>query len=567
MMERMVSCDETEGMATASRGAPLQLPPAKSVIVYRNGDPFFTGRRFLINKQVSTFDTFLNQVTKGINAPFGAVRNIYTPKQGHRVLDLDDLENGASYVAAGVEKFKTLDYLQITTKKPQKKTNEMIRPVVHSRIVVSARWRKYNYEPCTINIFTNGDLLIPPVRLLLPKYIIQDWNRVLALITEKVHLRTGAVQRLCTLDGRSLLGAAELDNHQHYVAVGSEKFKKLPYYQALSKKITGRETQGFHSDLLPPIRRGRKFRGRFELQHISQGGSSDSGMLASPQQSEGDSSHSTTDGQVLVGLPQTVQGQSKDLEAKPSREKNSIFRAKPMKVKHHKHSTGPLAEYEDNGVFKAQDTRKETQGAAEVPAEIVYEEEIPPYDDNMSTNHKEDLHYEVDGYENRREQWNDPNGWTGDEDGLVENVQKYNKSEEDSLYNNVDRNTLILGNFNALPSGTDGGFHGEEEDLGKKHSRPAHDDKVAGVTSEQKSLQSAQKESHESAKWQELAEKQENVDEVSELEKAPKGQEKFRKLFGFHCRRSAKAKGRSFRCTDLMVIKITNEESLPCSRP
>ncbi|XP_072354811.1 doublecortin domain-containing protein 2 isoform X9 [Scyliorhinus torazame] len=464
MMERMVSCDETEGMATASRGAPLQLPPAKSVIVYRNGDPFFTGRRFLINKQVSTFDTFLNQVTKGINAPFGAVRNIYTPKQGHRVLDLDDLENGASYVAAGVEKFKTLDYLQITTKKPQKKTNEMIRPVVHSRIVVSARWRKYNYEPCTINIFTNGDLLIPPVRLLLPKYIIQDWNRVLALITEKVHLRTGAVQRLCTLDGRSLLGAAELDNHQHYVAVGSEKFKKLPYYQALSKKITGRETQGFHSDLLPPIRRGRKFRGR-------------------------------------------------------------------------------------------------------VPAEIVYEEEIPPYDDNMSTNHKEDLHYEVDGYENRREQWNDPNGWTGDEDGLVENVQKYNKSEEDSLYNNVDRNTLILGNFNALPSGTDGGFHGEEEDLGKKHSRPAHDDKVAGVTSEQKSLQSAQKESHESAKWQELAEKQENVDEVSELEKAPKGQEKFRKLFGFHCRRSAKAKGRSFRCTDLMVIKITNEESLPCSRP
>ncbi|XP_038656256.1 doublecortin domain-containing protein 2 isoform X5 [Scyliorhinus canicula] len=539
-------------MATASRGAPLQLPPAKSVIVYRNGDPFFTGRRFLINKQVSTFDTFLNQVTKGINAPFGAVRNIYTPKQGHRVLDLDDLENGASYVAAGVEKFKTLDYLQITTKKPQKKTNEMIRPVVHSRIVVSARWRKYNYEPCTINIFTNGDLLIPPVRLLLPKYIIQDWNRVLALITEKVHLRTGAVQRLCTLDGRSLLGAAELDNHQHYVAVGSEKFKKLPYYQALSKKITGRETQGFHSDLLPPIRRGRKVRERFELQHISQGGSSDSGMLASPQQSEGDSSHSTTDGQVLVGLPQTVQGQSKDLEAKPSREKNSIFRAKPMKVKHHKHSTGPLAEYEDNGVFKAQDTRKETQGAAEVredadmrvdlpidqvPAEIVYEEEIPPYDDNMSTNHKEDLHYEVDGYENRREQWNDPNGWTGDEDGLVEDVQKYNKSKEDSLYNNVDRNTLILGNSNALPSGTDGVFHGEEENPGKKRSRPAHDDKVAGVTSEQKSLQSAQKEtvSHESATWQELAEKQENVDEVSELEK--------------------------------MVIKITNEESLPCSRP
>ncbi|XP_067878395.1 doublecortin domain-containing protein 2 isoform X3 [Heterodontus francisci] len=546
-------------MATSSRGVPPQPPAAKSVIVYRNGDPFFTGRRFLINKQVSTFDTFLNQVTKGINAPFGAVRNIYTPKEGHRVFDLDELENGASYVAAGVEKFKTLDYLQITTKKPQKKINEMIRPVVHSRIIVSARWRKYNYEPCTINIFTNGDLLVPPVRLLLPKYTIQDWNRVLALITEKVHLRTGAVQRLCTLDGRLLLGAAELDNNQYYVAVGSEKFKKLPYYQALSKKITGRETQGFHSDLLPPIRRGRKVRGKFELLHLSHGGSSDSGLLSSPQQSEGDSSHSTTDGQVLVGPSQTIQGQSKDLEAKPSREKNSIFRAKPMKVKHHKHSTGPLAEYEDNGVFKAQDTRKETQGAAEVredadmrvdlpidqvPAEIVHEEEIPPYDNITSTaNHEEDFHYGVDDYETRREQWNDPNGWTGDEDGLVENVQEYNKTKEDSQSNNVDGNTIILGNSIALPSVTDG-LHSKQKDPRKEGSRPTHDGYFAGAASEQKSLQSAQKDpvSHKLETWQELAEKQEHVDEVSELEKAPRGKEKFRKLFGFHFRRSARSK-------------------------
>ncbi|XP_051881198.1 doublecortin domain-containing protein 2 isoform X3 [Pristis pectinata] len=543
-------------MATASRGAPPQPPAAKSVIVYRNGDPFFTGRRFLINKQVSTFDTFLNQVTKGINAPFGAVRNIYTPKEGHRVFDLDELENGASYVAAGVEKFKTLDYLQITTKKPQKKINEMIRPVVHSRIIVSARWKKYNYEPCTINIFTNGDLLIPPVRLLLPKHTVQDWNRVLALITEKVHLRTGAVQRLCTLDGRPLLGAAELDNNQYYVAVGSEKFKKLPYYQVLSKKITVRETPGFHSDLLPPIHRGRKARGRFEAHDISHGESSDSGFLSSPQQSEGDSSHSTTDGQVLVGAPQMVQGQSKDLEAKPSREKNSIFRAKPMKVKHHKHSAGPLAEYEDNGVFKAQDPRKETQDAAEVredadmrvdlpidqvPAEIVHEEEIPPNDNDTSTdNHKEeDLLHGMEDYGIIKEQWNDPNGWTGDEDGLVENIQEYSKTKEDGLPNNIDRNTRVLENSDALPSSTDE-LYSEQEDPGNEVYRPAHDDEIAGVGSEQ----STQKDpvSLKSETWLKPAEKQEHVDEVSRLEKAPRGQEKFRKLFGFHFRRSSKSK-------------------------
>ncbi|XP_072107281.1 doublecortin domain-containing protein 2 isoform X6 [Mobula birostris] len=532
-------------MATASRGAPPQPPAAKSVMVYRNGDPFFTGRRFLINKQVSTFDTFLNQVTKGINAPFGAVRNIYTPKEGHRVFDLDELENGGSYVAAGVEKFKTLDYLQITTKKPQKKINEMIRPVVHSRIIVSARWKKYNYEPYTINIFTNGDLLIPPVRLLLPKHTVQDWNRVLALITDKVHLRTGAVQRLCTLDGRPLLGAAELENNQYYVAVGSEKFKKLPYYQVLSKKVTVRETQGFHSDLLPPIRRGQKTRGKFELHDISHGESSDSGFLSSPQQSEGDSSHSTTDGQVLVGAPQMVQGQSKYLEAKPSREKNSIFRAKPMKVKHHKHSAGPLAKY-DNGVFKAQDPRKETQDAAEmlpnlVPAEIVHEEEIPPYDNDTSANiHKdEDLLHGMEDYGMIKEQWNDPNGWTGDEDGLVENIQEYSKSKEDGLPNNTDHNTRVLETSDALPSSTDG-LYCEQEDAGNEVYHATHDDEIAGVASEQ----STQKDpvSLKSERWHEPAEKQEHVDEVSELEKVSRGQEKFRKLFGFHLRRSAKFK-------------------------
>ncbi|XP_072107285.1 doublecortin domain-containing protein 2 isoform X10 [Mobula birostris] len=504
-------------MATASRGAPPQPPAAKSVMVYRNGDPFFTGRRFLINKQVSTFDTFLNQVTKGINAPFGAVRNIYTPKEGHRVFDLDELENGGSYVAAGVEKFKTLDYLQITTKKPQKKINEMIRPVVHSRIIVSARWKKYNYEPYTI--------------------------------------------KLCTLDGRPLLGAAELENNQYYVAVGSEKFKKLPYYQVLSKKVTVRETQGFHSDLLPPIRRGQKTRGKFELHDISHGESSDSGFLSSPQQSEGDSSHSTTDGQVLVGAPQMVQGQSKYLEAKPSREKNSIFRAKPMKVKHHKHSAGPLAKYEDNGVFKAQDPRKETQDAAEVredadmrvdlpidqmlpnlvPAEIVHEEEIPPYDNDTSANiHKdEDLLHGMEDYGMIKEQWNDPNGWTGDEDGLVENIQEYSKSKEDGLPNNTDHNTRVLETSDALPSSTDG-LYCEQEDAGNEVYHATHDDEIAGVASEQ----STQKDpvSLKSERWHEPAEKQEHVDEVSELEKVSRGQEKFRKLFGFHLRRSAKFK-------------------------
>ncbi|XP_038841543.1 doublecortin domain-containing protein 2-like, partial [Salvelinus namaycush] len=96
----------------------LSQPVVKNIFVYRNGDPFYEARRLVVNqKRVSNFDTFLRDVTGGVQAPFGAVRNIYTPRMGHRVACLDHLQSGEQYVAAGREKFKKLDYSQIGSKK------------------------------------------------------------------------------------------------------------------------------------------------------------------------------------------------------------------------------------------------------------------------------------------------------------------------------------------------------------------------------------------------------------------------------------------------------------------
>ncbi|KAM4723638.1 doublecortin domain-containing protein 2C [Anableps anableps] len=206
------------------------LPPTKTVTVYRNGDAFSPGRKIVLNpRQVSTFDNFLSTLTKHLEAPFGAVRRLYTPTQGHRVQGLDQLKHGSAYVAAGNEPFKTLNYCGIATMKPRKRRNKLIQPVTHTRIVASARWRKITDGTCTINVFTNGELLVPPARVRIPKHTLKSWESVLSMVTQKVDLRTGAVFKLCRLDGQPVCGSTELESNQHYVAVGAEKFKPLPY--------------------------------------------------------------------------------------------------------------------------------------------------------------------------------------------------------------------------------------------------------------------------------------------------------------------------------------------------
>ena len=42
-------------------------------------------RRFVVNRHVRTLDSFLCDVTTGIRAPFGAVRQLRTPAGGTRV--------------------------------------------------------------------------------------------------------------------------------------------------------------------------------------------------------------------------------------------------------------------------------------------------------------------------------------------------------------------------------------------------------------------------------------------------------------------------------------------------
>ncbi|XP_018539506.1 doublecortin domain-containing protein 2 isoform X2 [Lates calcarifer] len=314
------------------------LPPTKTITVYRNGDAFYPGRKIVVNpRQVSTLDSFLTTLTRAVEAPFGAVRRLHTPVQGHKVQHLDDLKHGSVYVAAGNEQFKKLDYCEITTKRPQKKKNHQIQPVVHSRIVVSARWSRTTDESCTINVFTNGDVLVPPARIRIPKYTLRSWENVLALVTEKVHLRTGAVYRLCTLDGHPICGSTELENNQHYVAVGAEKFKALPYDQCVPGVLIRENNVVEGQHILPPIRKTRHAKDVFA--HTGFG----------------------------EDLEHTARGQMKKHTAKPERTKQQ-----------RQVSRNPVLLLTGEGsVFNAQNKRSEMAGAAEVQEDRQLKVDLP----------------------------------------------------------------------------------------------------------------------------------------------------------------------------------------------
>ncbi|XP_076326993.1 doublecortin domain-containing protein 2-like isoform X2 [Tachypleus tridentatus] len=220
------------------------VPEAKRVHVYVNGDEFFPGLKCVINnKNFRNYESLLNYLTEKLQPSFGAVRNIYTPVHGTKVEELKDLKNKHKYVAAGSERFKKFEpgYGEIGGKlrKPVHKTYSKIKPVVHSRVQAASKVYKSALEVITIFVFKNGDHLSPAHKFVFTKRELKNWNLLLQTIGEKVQpqsffLRSGEstdqVLRLHTIDGFQIKGPEDLVNGRKYVAVGScETFRKLKY--------------------------------------------------------------------------------------------------------------------------------------------------------------------------------------------------------------------------------------------------------------------------------------------------------------------------------------------------
>ncbi|NXX79833.1 DCD2B protein, partial [Urocolius indicus] len=208
-------------------------PRAKTVLVYRNGDPFFPGRRVVVNpRRVLTLEVLLGELTVSLGAA-QAVRSLHTPRHGRRLEGLHDLRHGGCYVAVGWERFRRLDsqLLAAVFARNAAQAQRMPVPPPFPSCRGTGSSRALGCFHCSV--FRNGDLLSPPFPLPVSRSPPLPWATLLAMLTGKAALPSGAVHKLCRLDGAQVCAAEELLNGSYYVAVGNDGYKNLPYMDLL----------------------------------------------------------------------------------------------------------------------------------------------------------------------------------------------------------------------------------------------------------------------------------------------------------------------------------------------
>ncbi|XP_051662993.1 doublecortin domain-containing protein 2B isoform X5 [Manacus candei] len=274
--------------------SPQGPAPARTVLIYRNGDRFFPGRRFLVTpRRFPTFEAFLDEVTKALHTPL-AVRNLYTPRHGHGVAGLGDLRDGGQYVAAGSERLRKLDYLNQGRKEP--------------------RGMRKSLQSCAADPWKSNTFVQR-----------QQLSRLPCTI------------QLCRLDGTPVCRGEELENGHHYVAVGKEEYKPLPYRELLVPQ----ECRTLRNH---PKTRHKKSQGRLGSRRVQATGAAEKGKIppAFPQ----------------LQIP---------ARESPLEEEEPIFHVKPVRAGQNRRSSRSVqpGPGEGKSLSKPRDPRREMRGARE----------------------------------------------------------------------------------------------------------------------------------------------------------------------------------------------------------
>jgi hypothetical protein len=83
---------------------------SRRVLFYKNGDKYFNGKLVTITpNRYYSFRDLMNELNRSVDLPYG-VRRVYTPVSGREIYNIDELSDGASYVCASFEPFRSVKY-------------------------------------------------------------------------------------------------------------------------------------------------------------------------------------------------------------------------------------------------------------------------------------------------------------------------------------------------------------------------------------------------------------------------------------------------------------------------
>ncbi|XP_077340264.1 serine/threonine-protein kinase DCLK1 isoform X1 [Lithobates pipiens] len=209
---------------------------AKKVRFYRNGDRYFKGIVYAISPdRFRSFEALLADLTRtlsdNVNLPQG-VRTIYTVDGNRKIISMDQLVEGESYVCGSIEPFKKLDYTKNvnpnwsvnvkTTASPRS-----VQPLASAKPSTSeGREGKDFIRPKLLTIIRSGVKPRKAVRILLNKKTAHSFDQVLTDITDAIKLDSGVVKRIYTLDGKQVMCLQDFfGDDDIFIACGPEKFR------------------------------------------------------------------------------------------------------------------------------------------------------------------------------------------------------------------------------------------------------------------------------------------------------------------------------------------------------
>lgn len=86
------------------------LKKPRKVTFYKNGDRYFNGKPLTITPaRYVTFRELMSDLNRSVDLPYG-VRRIFTPTTGRELHDIEELQDGSSYVCASFEPFRSVKY-------------------------------------------------------------------------------------------------------------------------------------------------------------------------------------------------------------------------------------------------------------------------------------------------------------------------------------------------------------------------------------------------------------------------------------------------------------------------